>query len=71
MATMIQDDRPIVGLYGPNEVWRMVVGNEVDKILPYVEEDDSPWFEVYVGGEIAHRINARHVETVSYIAPKD
>lgn len=73
MKTMIEDEREISGIFGPNEEWEIqAVGDcAVDKIECYTENGEMApivWFAIYRYGksEPHSRVNSKYVETVVY-----
>jgi len=62
------DERPILGIYGPEERWQITIGSHVGKIKGYIEDGDMPWFAIYDidSHKIIQRVNAAFVESVVY-----
>jgi len=69
---IFEDERPIKSILwsGPEEAhYRVGVGG-VEKIEAYQESGDMAyvtWFAVWINGEIANRVNAAYIDTVSYL----
>ena len=65
---LVNEYRPIKGLYGPGDTWQVTVSEAtgLDKIEPYLEDGDVVWFAIYREDRIISRINSWYVETVQY-----
>lgn len=64
IMNIVEDQRIIEFIQLANERF-ITVGINANLISPYYENDDL-WFAIYVGGEIAERINGKFVNRIGY-----
>lgn len=70
MSVIMKDPRAISAIYAPGEGSSWMVGaTKITKIEPYEENGQMApvlWFEVWKGDHLFVRVNAAHVECVTY-----
>lgn len=76
MARIVEDERPIAAIWSPGEdesSWATGLAR-VTKIEPYEENGHCAavtWFKIWRGDHLVARVNAMHVECITYEEPTD
>jgi len=72
---VLDDEREIAGIYSSIMQQSWIVGyDEVDRIVVYGERGEYgfiPWFEIWVNGELMHRISGAEITSVDYKREKE